>query len=142
MVNTFLGRMCLSGDVAELTRNQWNLIDEGIRFYRKIAEIIKHGQSYRYGPESPSIRHPTGWQAIVRIHDEGKSAYVTLHVFAGTVPECIEILLPDHCPGTIAEVYSDTQEKIFAEAGGLKYYPTENRKAAAVLLKSDAGEGI
>ena len=46
--NTFLGRMCISGDVTQLAPEKWNLIEQGISFYGKIKDIIKEGQSYRY----------------------------------------------------------------------------------------------
>ena len=38
---TFLGRMCLSGDVTDLSQSQWEVIDKGIAFYKRIAPIIK-----------------------------------------------------------------------------------------------------
>ena len=56
--NTFLGRMCISGDVTQLAPEKWNLIEQGISFYGKIKDIIKEGQSYRYGPKIKSARHP------------------------------------------------------------------------------------
>ncbi|MFQ7337640.1 MAG: glycoside hydrolase family 36 protein [Roseburia faecis] len=62
--NTFLGRMCISGDVTQLAPEKWNLIEQGISFYGKIKDIIKEGQSYRYGLKIKSARHPEGWQAL------------------------------------------------------------------------------
>ncbi|MCD7744398.1 MAG: alpha-galactosidase [Lachnospiraceae bacterium] len=67
MINTFLGRMCLSGDVTELSRAQWQVIDNGIAFYKKLVPVIRSGQSYLYGPHQRSFRHPEGWQALVRV---------------------------------------------------------------------------
>ena len=40
VANTFLGRMCISGDVTELSDAQWQVIENGIAFYKKIAPII------------------------------------------------------------------------------------------------------
>ncbi|HWT74447.1 MAG TPA: glycoside hydrolase family 36 protein, partial [Mobilitalea sp.] len=34
IANTFLGRMCLSGDVTDLSKDSWKVIDEGISFYK------------------------------------------------------------------------------------------------------------
>ncbi|MCD8120290.1 MAG: alpha-galactosidase [Lachnospiraceae bacterium] len=67
IANTFLGRMCLSGDVTELTDEQWDVIDRGMAFYREIAPIIRDGRSYRFGTHITSERHPKGWQGIVRV---------------------------------------------------------------------------
>ena len=67
IANTFLGRMCLSGDVTELSDDQWDVIDRGIAFYKEIAPIIKKGYTYRVGPKITSERHPHGWQGVVRV---------------------------------------------------------------------------
>ena len=56
IVSTFLGRLCLSGDVTRLTESQWEVIDRGMEFYKKLVPIIKHGQSYRFGPAVDSIQ--------------------------------------------------------------------------------------
>ncbi|WP_400243045.1 glycoside hydrolase family 36 protein [Niallia sp. JL1B1071] len=56
MINTFLGRMCLSGDIHNLSKEQWEAIDKGIEFYKKIASILKNGKSYRYGNDTLSYR--------------------------------------------------------------------------------------
>ena len=77
--NTFLGRMCISGDVTQLAPEKWNLIEQGISFYGKIKDIIKEGQSYRYGPKIKSARHPEGWQALLRV-GKNKQAYVVIPV--------------------------------------------------------------
>ena len=38
---TFLGRMCISGDVQELSEPQWKVMDDGIAFYKRIAPVKK-----------------------------------------------------------------------------------------------------
>lgn len=134
MVNTFLGRLCLSGDVTKLTAGQWDVIDRGMAFYKKLAPIIKRGQSYRFGSGIDSIRHPEGWQAVVRTGEDGKQAYVTIHTFDGNLPDAVELQLPDGCPGTVREVYSDTEERVAVENGILRWDVSGNRKGVAVLL--------
>lgn len=41
IANTFLGRMCLSGDVTELSDEQWDVIDRGIAFTAKLPRLLK-----------------------------------------------------------------------------------------------------
>lgn len=135
VINTFLGRLCLSGDVTKLDKKQWEVIELGMSFYKKIISVIKSGQSYRFGPDVASIRHPEGWQAVVRTGEDGEKACVILHTFDGSLPEQIEIPLPPGCPVDVIEVYSDTQEEVFVENNVFRYLPKENRKAVAVLLK-------
>lgn len=134
VANTFLGRVCLSGDVTNLTSEQWNVIERGMAFYKKIAPIIKAGQTYQMSPQIEKIRYPEGWQGIVRVGKNGE-AYVLVHTFGGTYPEEIQMKLPEGCAWNIEEVYSDSEVNVRVEDGILYYTPGENWKAMAVYLK-------
>lgn len=133
IANTFLGRMCLSGDVTELTADQWKAIDDGMGFYKKIAPIIKKGFTYFVSPKVTSERHLKGWQGIVRVGDNGQ-AYVMIHTFHGGYPEEIQITLPEGCPQNIQAKYSDSEVEVFVENGVLHYKAAEDMRAAAILL--------
>lgn len=134
VASTFLGRMCLSGDVTDLSESQWKVIDQGIAFYKKIAPVIKDGQTYHLSPQISKMRHPEGWQGILRQGKNGQ-AFVLIHTFGGELPEQICLSLPEGTPGRIAEVYSDTQERLCMEEGALTWTPKENWKAVAALLR-------
>lgn len=134
VANTFLGRMCISGDVTDLNAEQWEAIDDGIAFYHRIAPVIKGGISFRFGPKIKSVRHPKGWQGIVRVRCD-VDAYVVLHTFDGEVPEVIEIPLPDGCPGNVAEIYCEGETRVEIRERVLYYYPKESWEAVAVYLK-------
>lgn len=133
VINTFLGRMCISGDVLHLSKEQWNVVEDGMAFYRTIAQVIADGQSYRFGTKIKSARHPTGYQAVVRIGKEHQ-AYALIHTFAGALPQRIEIPLPEDKTYQIEEIFSDTKEKAVITDGMLLYEPKENFKAVAVRL--------
>ena len=60
LTSTFLGRMCLSDDVTELSNAQWEVIKAAIAFYRRIAPITCDGQTYHQSPEIAQMRHPQG----------------------------------------------------------------------------------
>lgn len=90
LINTFLGVMCLSGDVLTLSGAQWRKVDEGIAFYRAVRGIIRDGVSTFHGSVSASWRHPTGWQAVCR--RAGDETLVVLHTFGGNFPE--QVTLP------------------------------------------------
>ncbi len=134
VANTFLGRMCISGDVTELTDLQWNIIDKGMVFYKEIAQIIKYGYTHRFGPKITSERHPRGWQGVVRVGDNGE-AYALIHTFYGELPEYIEIKLPENCPTNIVSIYSDNEVDVTVNNNILRYKTTETMKAVAVKLK-------
>lgn len=134
IANTFLGRMCISGDVTKLSQEQWRMVDAGMDFYRRIAPMIRDGQSYHFGTPIKSTRHPKGWQALLRIGSNGK-AYIVLHVFEGVLPQQIRIPLPEGCPAKVAGFYSEKEEDIECSGHCLVYHPKETKKALAVLLE-------
>jgi alpha-galactosidase len=82
---TFLGRMCLSGGIAKLSGESWQLVLEMIALYQKSAPVIKYGTSRRFGEIGESWRHPQGWQAVVRTSED--QALVVLHTFADAPQE-------------------------------------------------------
>jgi len=89
---TFLGRMCLSGEIANLTPAQWELVQRAMRLYRQAAPVIKHGTSRRFGELGESWRHPKGWQAVARKSAGEDRALVVVHTFEGA-PKHLEIPL-------------------------------------------------
>lgn len=134
MANTFLGRMCLSGDVTNLSKKQWDVIDRGIAFYKEIAPIIRDGKSFRRGPKILSDRHPEGYQAMIRMKKDGE-AMVVIHCFNGELPEEIVVQLPEGCKTTIQSVYSYDKTEISVKEDKLVYKTTECMNAVAVHLK-------
>lgn len=93
LTSTFLGRMCLSGEIEKLDELQWNWIEKGIRFYKEVDPIIQHGRSYRYGKEDLSYSNPKGWQAMIRMAEDGKRGIAVIHTFQD-IPDKIELSLP------------------------------------------------
>ncbi len=89
LINTFLGVMCISGDVIHLSAEQWEKVTEGIGFYREVRHIIRDGRSAFHGEVSASWRHPEGWQAVVR--QAGKETLAVIHAFGGSIPRQLEL---------------------------------------------------
>lgn len=108
---SFLGRMCLSGDVTDLTEEQWRVIDNGIAFYKKAVPVIKKGRSRILGSRTKSDRHPEGWQAVVR--ENGDAVLCVIHTFANS-PKLISAPVGE-CE--IEAVYSDTDVKAYVRDG-------------------------
>ncbi|MFZ4716328.1 MAG: glycoside hydrolase family 36 protein, partial [Chthoniobacterales bacterium] len=91
---TFLGRMCLSGEVHDLSTAQWNLVVSAMELYRRVAPIIRDGHSTFHGETGESWRHPKGWQAVLRTSKRGDRALLVAHSFAKPFPKEVEIQLP------------------------------------------------
>ncbi|GLB32017.1 hypothetical protein LAD12857_39400 [Lacrimispora amygdalina] len=66
MISTFFGRMCLSGDIYDLTEKQWEVIEAGMEFYKEAADIIKYGKTIKYENTTKSYNKPQGEQLVIR----------------------------------------------------------------------------
>lgn len=140
IANTFLGRMCLSGDVTKLTDAQWDVIDRGIAFYKKAAPIIKDGFSTLYGPKVASWRHPKGWQCLVRTeggveHEKKDGLLAVFHSFNGEHDGTLEVCLPADGAYRIEDIYSDAEADIRIVDGKLVCRIPEDMRAVAVLAR-------
>jgi alpha-galactosidase len=130
---TFLGRMCLSGEIARLSRDQWELAQRAIRLYREAAPVIKRGTSRRFGELGASWRHPRGWQAVVRQSDDRRQVLIVVHAFAGA-PEEISIPLPDSSAWKLAGDFSLSQPVAAGPWSGVLRLKTGGDFAGQVLL--------
>jgi alpha-galactosidase len=130
---TFLGRMCLSGEIKELTSAQWEIVERATALYRRAAPIIKHGRSRIFGEVGASWRHPSGWQVVMRTSDDGHSALVVLHAFAGA-PAAVEVPLPDARPWRIGASFAESPDVRFSVGDGVLRIPSTGDFGARVLL--------
>jgi alpha-galactosidase len=95
LANTFLGRMCLSGDIYDLSEVQTGILNQATAFYEKAAGVIKDGVSRRYGPDVINYRQPDGWQAIIRESTDHNKVLAVIHTFSGQQPNEIQLPLPE-----------------------------------------------
>ncbi len=91
----FLGRLCLSGEIDLLGKEQWALVHTAIDFYQRVAPIIKNGKSRLYQRIGASWRHPQGMQAVMRISEQENQALAVVHTFAVPFPDEIVMPLPE-----------------------------------------------
>ena len=131
LAGTFLGRMCLSGDVDNLSDGQWEIVDGSIAFYRKCAGIIRDGITYRYGPDVHSYAHPEGYQVIVRI--AGDKAMAVVHTFgnSGQIRENIPALENFH----MADTWGDKNIRSRLEQGQLSVDKMEDFDGLVLLFQ-------
>jgi alpha-galactosidase len=134
IANTFLGVMCLSGDVYDLNEEQWGLVDEGISFYNSVSDIIMNGSTKFYGSGIKSYRNPKGWQAVVRKSVDKKEALVILNSFNGNFPA--EIKIPVNDSYKIHRIYSAFENPVINKDGMLHISIKEQMEAVAVHLTS------
>ena len=94
--NTFLGRMCLSGDMSTISDEQFEIADKAIAYYKKCADIIKNGRNYRLGPYQDSYNELKGWQAVVRVSEDRKKCMAVVNTFAIKEDTSITFELPEY----------------------------------------------
>lgn len=143
LIAAFLGRICLSGDIRKLSEAQWEVIDQGLAFYQKYAELISAGMPFRFGPEILSYRQPNGFQIAGFMNGENfhesNIALVVIHQFdhAGSSSHKINLdgqdwhIQDDYGDPTIqATIHQDTLQLDFS-----------NRTfcAKAIVLVKDEG---
>lgn len=87
----FLGRLCLSGNVSELSDEKWAFVQAALALYREAVPAIRDGAIRRFGKISASHRHPRGWQAVT--FATADLLLLVMHTFAET-PDEIRVPLP------------------------------------------------
>jgi len=92
---TFLGRMCLSGEIHDLSRAQWKLTVSAMELYRRVYTINRDGHSIFHGETGKNWRHPQGWQAVLRTSKNGKRALLVAHTFGKAFPKFVQIPLAE-----------------------------------------------
>ena len=125
-----LGRLCLSGDVTELSGEQWAVVERCIAFYRKAMPVIRQGHTRRYGPDSTSWSDPKGWQAICRRN--GEWLLCVVHTFHQASAE-IAIPLPEDF--AVEETCCRPGITFRAENGRLAVRGLEDLDGVAILLR-------
>jgi alpha-galactosidase len=135
IINTFIGRMCLSGDIYELDESQWEIVNDGIQFYNKIRPIIKDGFSYRFGADIKSYRHPQGWQVVFRIASDKSKALAIIHTFERQIQQEIKIQIPENLNLRVESIFSEKDISPCIQNNNL-YCPLEDEfEAMAVLFE-------
>lgn len=84
------GRLCFSGEIYSLSDHQWKIVDDGMDFYRKAADIIKDGKTTYLRQDTESYNNPTGNQLFIREKDDLKMA--VLHRFENSLNEDLRFL--------------------------------------------------
>lgn len=137
LANTFLGRMCLSGDVYDLSSEQWEIVDKSIALYKEATPIIKKGRNYRFGEINKSFHHLKHNQTVVRRGENG-DYLVVAHCFDENSGK-IHITLPKYISKNDAKVDIFSSHELSVsldkETGALSIDGLESMDAAVILIK-------
>lgn len=77
--STFLGRMCLSGEIFDIGEESWDAVNKATTFYEEVRHIIKDGMTTVIDCECNDYNNLTGHQAVLR--ELGDEALLIVHTF-------------------------------------------------------------
>jgi len=126
------GVLCISGDMFELSDEQWEVTDKGTAFFKKVTPIIANGMTKMFGPFQKSNRDLRDYQASVRYGQDDK-ALVIVHSFAHDGIQNIEI--PLDAEYETVEKYETTDHMIVTGGGKLSLSFEQAFDAVAILLQ-------
>jgi len=75
----FLGRLCLSGDAADLPEERWQQAKEAVQFYGEVRHIIRDGFTDVIESTVRDYSRPAGYQVVRRVL--GGEALLVVHTF-------------------------------------------------------------
>ena len=91
LASGFFGRLCLSGDIFDISDEKWEVVKEAVSFYKKAKNIIKNGFTSLIDCTAVSYNRPVGYQRVLRIL--GSEALLVVHTFeSGANPPLNDIL--------------------------------------------------
>ncbi len=75
----FLGRLCWSGKLMELSDEQYKMMVDAEKLYVKASPVIKHGTSYIHATDRASYGHPSGTQIVLRYSEDKSTVLAVIH---------------------------------------------------------------
>ena len=75
----FLGRLCLSGDIIDLSDERWEQALEAVRFYDEVKHIIRDGFTDVIETTVKDYSDPSGYQIVRRVLKD--EALFVIHTF-------------------------------------------------------------
>lgn len=91
LTSGFLGRLCVSGDIFDISDEKWEIVKEAVSFYKKAKNIIKNGFTSLIDCTAASYNRSVGYQRVLRTL--GSEALLVVHTFEnGANPPMKDIL--------------------------------------------------
>ncbi len=109
LISTFLGRMCISGDIYDLNEVQWDVVQNAIAFYRMASDIIKNGNTLYIENHVISYSNPQGEQIVIRRW--GKKLLIIAHRFKHSKPVSTDFLNGKTIIAEFGEICKDFSAK-------------------------------
>ena len=79
LISGFLGRLCISGEIFDLSEEHWQITLDSVKFYDEIKHIIKDGFTSVIECNVEDYSAPEGYQVVLR--ELGDEALLIVHTF-------------------------------------------------------------
>lgn len=131
LASSFLGRLCLSGDIGALNARELTIVKKATTMYKRCVRVIRDGKSTGIVGDfvGKSGRHPRGWQGVVR--HTAEQVMVVVHGFK-EAPQRWSVAIPagQWC---VLETLSST--KIEKKGSNIEGHFSADWQAQVVLLE-------
>ncbi|MFI4910192.1 MAG: glycoside hydrolase family 36 protein [Sedimentisphaeraceae bacterium JB056] len=131
----FLGRFYLSGDICDVSEENWSRTLEAMELYGKVAHIIKNGKTYIEGSEINNYRDLKGWQAVTRLSTNRDEALMVIHCFGIDKPQTLNVKMPVEGCWSIENQICDESMKCNLDKNCAEIQLSESFSAGVYWLK-------
>jgi len=83
LINSMIGRLCISGKLDEFTEEQRLLVKNAISFYKRYRYLIEESQQFLHSP-STAVQTKDSLKAIEYLNDNISMLWISAHDFEGT----------------------------------------------------------
>ena len=136
LVNTLLGRMCLSGNVSALNSDQLETVRKGVEFYNHAAPIIKSGSSRCLRKGVSAYGNPQGWQVVTRVSQSNDFILLVFSIFEiGENETTLTVENPFFKDMVIADSYGETGYEVVLQEDVLTVRVNGSFSGVGVILK-------
>ena len=113
----FLGRLCWSGKLMELSDKQYKMMTDAEKLYIKVSHIIKNGNSYIHATDRQSYGHPSGTQTVARYSLDRSELLLVIH----SMHECRDMEIDLGGEYVISDMlYADENIKVYGNTIEIK----------------------
>ena len=131
---TFLGRMCLSGEITDLNDGQKSIVKNAIKLYKSITDIILNGKTTREGTKILNYRYPEGYQALTRLNYKEDKGFAVVHKYSGDIKD-IKIILPGS-QFEIINTFKDPDTRITIKGKEIIISGLDNYSGCVIVFKT------
>ncbi len=128
LTSTYFGRVCLSGDIWLLNEEKIKLIDEGVKFYKNIKDIVRYGENEFIDNTVEYYREPVGRQIYKKVYKD--RALILVHKF-----ENVQDVVINMQGYKLKRAYTNLNYTL--EEGILKISDADNYKAGAFEFEKE-----